>query len=147
MRRASTVWRRLDLRSRIGLGLLIPVIVAALLAPLLTTIGPDVQRDVAKTRFLAPFTSDIHQVFHPLGTDRLGRDVWARLVHGARVSLLVGVMAMTVSLLIGVIVGSAAAAGSRLARSVLLGVTDFGLGIPRVVLLRSEEHTSELQSL
>jgi len=135
MRRDSSAWRRLDLRSRIGLGLLILVMVAAVLAPLLTTIGPDVQRDVVSTRFLAPFSSDIHQVFHPLGTDRLGRDVWARLVHGARVSLLVGVMAMTVSLLIGVIVGSAAAAGSRLARSVLLGVTDFGLGIPRVVLL------------
>jgi peptide/nickel transport system permease protein len=124
-----------DLRSRIGLGLLALVILAAILAPLLTTIGPEVQRDVVETRFLAPFTSDVHRVFHPLGTDRLGRDVWARLVHGARVSLLVGVMAMTVSLLIGVIVGSAAAAGSRLARSVLLGVTDFGLGIPRVVLL------------
>lgn len=135
MRRASSAWRRQDPRSRIGLGLLALVILAALLAPLLTTIGPDAQRDVVETRFLAPFSSDIHQVFHPLGTDRLGRDVWARLVHGARVSLLVGVMAMTVSLLIGVIVGAAAAAGSRLARSVLLGVTDFGLGIPRVVLL------------
>src|SRR5688500_6914443 len=101
MRRGSTVWRRLDLRSRIGLVLLTLVIVAAILAPLLTTIGPDVQRDVVETRFLAPFSSDIHQVFPPLGTDRLGRDVWARLVHGARVSLLVGVMAMTVSLLIG----------------------------------------------
>src|SRR5688572_33189148 len=128
MRRASTVWRRLDLRSRIGLGLLILVIVAALLAPLLTTIGPDVQRDVAKTRFLAPFTSDIHQVFHPLGTDRLGRDVWARLVHGARVSLLVGGMGVTGSLLIGVVVGSGGAGGSRLAGSVLFGGTGLGLG-------------------
>ena len=132
---ASAGRLRQDVRSRIGLGLLAMVMLAAMLAPVITTIGPDVQRDVVETRFLAPLSSDIHQVFHPLGTDRLGRDVWARLVHGARVSLLVGVMAMTVSLLIGVVVGSAAAAGSRMARSVLLGLTDFGLGIPRVVLL------------
>lgn len=135
MPRAERTGLRRDLRSRIGMLLLGSIILFALLAPLLTTIGPDVQRDVVETRFLAPFTTDVHQVFHPLGTDRLGRDVWARLVHGARVSLLVGVLGMAVSLLIGIAVGAAAAAGSRFATPLLLGVTDFGLGIPRVVLL------------
>lgn len=135
MPRAERSGLRHDLRSRIGMLLLGSIILFALLAPLLTTIGPDVQRDVVETRFLAPFTTDVHQVFHPLGTDRLGRDVWARLVHGARVSLLVGVLGMAVSLLIGIAVGAAAAAGSRFATPLLLGVTDFGLGIPRVVLL------------
>ena len=135
MPRAERTRLRRDLRSRIGMLLLGSIILFALLAPLLTTIGPDVQRDVVETRFLAPFTTDVHQVFHPLGTDRLGRDVWARLVHGARVSLLVGVLGMAVSLLIGIAVGAAAAAGSRFATPLLLGVTDFGLGIPRVVLL------------
>ncbi len=129
----SSLWR--DARSRIGLILLGAVILLALLAPLLTTIGPDVQRDVVDTRFLAPFSTDMQHVFHPLGTDRLGRDVWARLIHGARVSLLVGVLGMAVSLVIGIAVGAAAASGSRLATPLLLGVTDFGLGIPRVVLL------------
>lgn len=124
-----------DARSRLGVMLLGIIILLALFAPFLTTVGPDVQRDVVQTRFLAPLTSDVHQVFHPLGTDRLGRDVWARLIHGARVSLLVGVLGMAVSLLIGIAIGAAAAAGSRLATPLLLGVTDFGLGIPRVVLL------------
>ena len=135
MPRAERSGLRRDLRSRIGMLLLGSIILFALLAPLLTTIGPDVQRDVVETRFLAPLTTDVHQVFHPLGTDRLGRDVWARLVHGSRVSLLVGVLGMAVSLLIGIAVGAAAAAGSRFATPLLLGVTDFGLGIPRVVLL------------
>jgi peptide/nickel transport system permease protein len=111
------------------------VILMALLAPVLTTIGPDVQRDVVDTRFLAPLATDVHDVFHPLGTDRLGRDVWARLLHGARVSLMVGVLGMAVSLLIGIVVGAAAASGSRFASTLLLGLTDFGLGMPRVVLL------------
>ena len=124
-----------DPRSRIGMILLGIIILFALFAPFLTTIGPDIQRDVVETRFLAPFSTDVHHVFHPLGTDRLGRDVWARLIHGARVSLLVGMLGMAVSLLIGIAVGAAAAMGSRLATPLLLGMTDFGLGIPRVVLL------------
>jgi peptide/nickel transport system permease protein len=135
MPRVSRFDLRHDLRSRIGILLLGIIILLALFAPLVTTIGPDVQRDVVETRFLAPLSSDVHQVFHPLGTDRLGRDVWARLVHGARVSLLVGVLGMAVSLVIGIAIGAAAATGSKVATPLLLGVTDFGLGIPRVVLL------------
>lgn len=127
------LWR--DVRGRIGLLLLVAVTLVALLAPLVSPIGPDVQRDVVQTRFLPPGERDIHDVFHPLGTDRLGRDVWARLVHGARISLLVGVLGMAVSLAIGIAVGAGAAAGSRAVTPLLLGVTDFALGIPRVVLL------------
>jgi peptide/nickel transport system permease protein len=128
-----------DRRARIGLALLTVISAAALFAPALSPVPPDAQRDVVATRFLAPLTSDPHGVFHPLGTDRLGRDVWARLVYGARVSLLVGALAMTMSLLIGIAVGAGAAAaattGPRGVSALLLGATDFGLGLPRVVLL------------
>jgi peptide/nickel transport system permease protein len=128
-----------DRRVRLGLALLAVITAAALFAPALSPVHPDAQRDVVATRFLAPMTSDAHGVFHPLGTDRLGRDVWARLVYGARVSLLVGALAMTVSLLIGIAVGAVAAAaataGPRGLSALLLGATDFGLGLPRVVLL------------
>ena len=127
------VWR--DGRGRIGLLLLLVVTLAAVLAPLVSSIGPDVQRSVVQTRFLPPGATDLHQVFHPLGTDRLGRDVWARLVHGARISITVGLLGMAVSLLIGVVVGAVAASGPRRVAPLLLGVTDFALGIPRVVLL------------
>jgi peptide/nickel transport system permease protein len=126
---------RRDARVRVGALLLAAVAFAAVLAPLLSPVAPDAQRDVVATRFLAPFSTDVHGVMHPLGTDRLGRDVWARLVYGARVSLTVGLLGMAVSLLIGVIVGSLAAAGPRSIAVLLLGVTDFALGLPRVVLL------------
>jgi len=124
-----------DPRVRIGLTLLAVITAAALFAPVLSPVHPDAQRDVALTRFLAPLTSDAHGVFHPLGTDRLGRDVWARLVYGARISLLVGALAMAVSLIIGIAIGAAAAGGPPGLSALLLGATDFGLGLPRVVLL------------
>jgi peptide/nickel transport system permease protein len=127
------LWR--DRRGRIGLLLLGLIGGAALLAPVLSPIDPNAQRDVVATRFLAPMVSDLHGVLHPLGTDRLGRDVWARLVHGARVSLSVGLLGMAVSLAIGFAVGLAAAGGPRALGVLLLGATDFALGLPRVVLL------------
>ena len=130
---ATALWR--DGRGRAGLVILVVVTGLALLAPLVSPVGPDAQRDVVQTRFLPPGSTDVHQVFHPLGTDRLGRDVWARLVHGARISLTVGLLGMGVSLLIGLAVGATAASGPRTLAPLLLGATDFALGIPRVVLL------------
>lgn len=121
--------------ARVGLVLLAGMLFLAAFAPLLAPVGPDAQRDVVATRFLAPGSTDQHAVFHLLGTDRLGRDVWSRLIHGARVSLTVGILGMLVSLIIGVAVGALAAAGSRRTTTILLGLTDFALGVPRVVLL------------
>jgi peptide/nickel transport system permease protein len=127
------IWR--GGRSRVGLLLLGAIAAAALFAPLISPGDPTTQRDVVATRFLAPGSVDTHGVFHLLGTDRLGRDVWARLVHGARVSLAVGGLAMAVSLAIGTAVGAAAAAGPAALGALLLGAADFALGLPRVVLL------------
>ncbi len=126
---------RLDTRGRIGAMILGVIVVVTLAAPLVAPVDPDTQRDVVATRFLAPMTTDAHAVFHPLGTDRLGRDVWSRLVYGARISLAVGGLAMALSLLIGIGVGGLAAASGGPIRGILLAVTDFALGLPRVVLL------------
>jgi peptide/nickel transport system permease protein len=119
----------------LGIVLLALVVGAAVAAPWISPAPPDHQGDVAVTRFLPPATIDATGLLHPLGTDRLGRDVWSRLVHGARVSLTVGALAMVVSLLIGVTVGALAAGARKPVEAILLGVTDFALGLPRVVLL------------
>ncbi len=124
-----------DGRARFGLSVLVAMTLLALCAPLVTTIGPTEQRDVVATRFLAPFATDLHGVLHPLGTDRLGRDVWARLVHGARISLGVGALAILISTALGIGVGTVAGVWRGGIRAALLGVTDFALALPRVVLL------------
>jgi peptide/nickel transport system permease protein len=134
--RLSERWPLLrDWRARFGLLVLLLIVAAALLAPLITPAHPSAQPDVAATRFLPPVTVDPYGVIHPLGTDRLGRDVWARLVYGARVSLAVAALGMAVSLVIGIGIGTIAAGGPPALSATLLGVTDFALGLPRVVLL------------
>jgi peptide/nickel transport system permease protein len=124
---------RLDLRARLSAVLLATLCVLAILAPLLSPATNS--QDIVMTRFLAPLARDLHGAFHLLGTDRLGRDVWSRLLYGARVSLTVGVLTMALSLLLGVAVGASAAFAPRGLANILLGATDFALGVPRVVLL------------
>lgn len=124
-----------DGRARFGIAVLATATLLAVFAPLVTTIGPTEQRDVVATRFLAPLATDVHGVLHPLGTDRLGRDVWARLVHGARISLGVGALAILISTALGIGIGTIAGVWRGGIRTTLLGVTDFALALPRVVLL------------
>jgi peptide/nickel transport system permease protein len=72
---------------------------------------------------------------HPLGTDTLGRDVWARLAYGARTSLLVGGLAMAVSLAIGVTVGLLAGYCGGWVDAALMWVVDLILTMPTLLLL------------
>lgn len=123
-----------DRRAAVGAGGLALAILVALLAPLLAG-DPIAQRDIVATRFLPPFSTDPLGAFHLLGTDRFGRDVWARLVYGARVSLGVGTLAVLLSGIIGVVVGAAAGFWRGWIGVGLLGLTDFALALPRVVLL------------
>jgi peptide/nickel transport system permease protein len=123
-----------DPRARFGVAVLAIAVLVALLAPLLA-VDPSLQRDIVATRFLPPLSADVHGTFHLRGTDRFGRDVWARLAYGARVSLGVGVLAVLLSVAIGLAVGAAAGFWPRRLGVVLLGLTDFALALPRVVLL------------
>jgi peptide/nickel transport system permease protein len=123
-----------DGRAAFGAAVLGLSVAAALFAPLLAG-DPLLQRDIVATRFLPPFSADLHGTFHPLGTDRFGRDVWARLVFGARISLGVGVLAVLVSVAVGVAIGAVAGFWRGWPGLLLLGITDFALALPRVVLL------------
>jgi peptide/nickel transport system permease protein len=123
-----------DRRAVFGLAVLVAAAAVALFAPLVAG-DPVAQQDIVATRFLPPLSSDVHGAFHLLGTDRFGRDVWARLAYGARVSLSVGTLAVLVSLLVGVAVGAAAGFWRGWPATALLGLTDFALALPRVVLL------------
>ncbi|MFL5515420.1 MAG: ABC transporter permease [Gemmatimonadales bacterium] len=132
MSRSGSLLR--DRRAAFGLAVLGLAVLAALAAPFIGG-DPLFHRDIVTTRFLPPLSSDLAGAFHLLGTDRFGRDVWARLLFGARVSLGVGAFAVFISVLLGVAIGAAAGFWRGWPAAALLGFTDFALALPRVVLL------------
>ena len=129
----SGLWR--DRRSAVGIVLLAAVLVAALAAPLVTASDGGVPGDIVATRFLAPLSQDVHGSFHLLGTDRIGRDVWARLVYGGRISLAVGFLSVTISVGLGLLIGGLAGWWRGWPSLGLTALTDFALALPRVVVL------------
>lgn len=124
-----------DRRGAFGVLVVLVVVACAIAAPLVTSGNPNTQGDIVATRFVPPLRADVHGVFHPLGTDRFGRDVWTRLVYGARISMGVGLLAVLVSIAVGVVVGAIAGYWHGPLSLLLLGLTDFALALPRVVLL------------
>jgi len=102
---------------------------AALAAPWLTPYDPDAIVVASYHGPLAPGGG------HLLGTDTLGRDVWARLVYGARTSLFVGGLAMAASLAIGMTAGLVAGYFGGVTDAALMWVVDLVLTMPSLLLL------------
>ncbi|WP_055045713.1 ABC transporter permease [Devosia sp. A16] len=110
----------------IGGLIILTLVVLAVFAPLLATHGVD-QPDM-RNRFSLP------SAVHWLGTDNLGRDLWSRLIFGARISLSIGIISVTVAALIGTTVGLAAGYFGGWVDMLLMRITDVFLGFPAVVL-------------
>ena len=75
------------------------------------------------------------QVAHPLGTDYLGRDLLARIIAGARVSLFIGFIAPLLSVAIGIVIGGIAGFFGGRTDAVLMRVTDFVLALPFLLFM------------
>ncbi|WP_439499614.1 ABC transporter permease [Bosea sp. (in: a-proteobacteria)] len=111
----------------IGLAILLVVIVFALLAPSLYPQSP--WRMVGR-----PFMAPLALERFPLGTDTLGRDIAAGMVHGARVSLMIGLVSTLVALLIGVPLGAVAGYAGGFVDDALMRFTEFFQTIPSFAL-------------
>ncbi len=92
-------------------------------------------------RFLGLFTARIHLLasptggFFPLGTDHTGRDLLSRLLHGARVSLTVGLVGAAITLVMGLLIGGAAGYFGGTADNLLMRFTEVLLSFPSFYLL------------
>ncbi|MGR4068368.1 ABC transporter permease [Billgrantia sp. C5P2] len=111
----------------VGLLILIVIIAMAILAPLLY---PESPWRMVQRPFLAPMEAEGFW----LGTDTMGRDVAAGLMHGAWVSLLIGLVSTTVALLIGVPLGAVAGYYGGLIDDGLMRFTEFFQTIPNFAL-------------
>ena len=113
--------------SGIGLALLLVVVIVAIAGPL---VFPQSPWRMVQRPFLAPFAVP----GFPFGTDALGRDIAAGLIHGARVSLLVGLVSTLAALAIGVPLGAAAGYAGGRTDDALMRFTEFFQTIPSFAL-------------
>ncbi|CAM4045360.1 ABC transporter permease [Bordetella tumulicola] len=112
--------------SWVGLGLLLLIVLAAVLAPWLSPYDPLQQNIVAR---LEPPSAEFW-----LGTDSYGRDVLSRLLFGARVSLLVGFVAILIAMCIGATLGIVAGYLGGLIDQLIMGLVDVLLSFPTLLL-------------
>jgi peptide/nickel transport system permease protein len=117
-----------DRSALLGLILITALVAAAVLAPWLATHPDDVFELHPAKRLRAPGGE------HWFGTDRMGADVYSRLLFGARITILIGVIAVGASLVIGVPIGLLAGYYHGWFSDLLMRVSDVFLAVPQVVL-------------
>ncbi len=122
-------WRRLTRHKlgMVGLGMLVILVIAAVFAPIVAGIDPVVMDLKMKNK---PPSAE-----HILGTDAIGRDVWARLVYGARVSLSVGLVAVGIYTSIALILGSISGYAGGPVDNVIMRFTDIIMCFPTFLLI------------
>ena len=110
----------------VGFAIVAGLVLAALLAPWLAP-GSPIDQDLGR-RLLPPSAEDW------FGTDELGRSIYARVVHGARLTLYIVVLVAVIVAPVGLLVGTAAGYAGGLVDTVLMRLTDIFLAFPRLIL-------------
>lgn len=122
-------WRQL-IRNRgsvIGMIFIIALVTAALLSPIIFNYNTDVIGQNMSQRLLPPGPG------HWFGTDEFGRDLFARVIYGARYSLIIGVGSVFLGLVVGTVLGSLAGFYGGLTDSVIMRGVDIFYSIPNIM--------------
>ena len=125
----AIIWARLrrDTRAIIGLTVVLLLVGTALAAPLVAGYDP--------THIDLIGQLQRPSLAHWMGTDLQGRDIWARLVYGARISLAVGLISQGIALLLGVSLGLIAGFYGRWVDEAVMRLADITLAFPTLLLL------------
>ncbi len=116
----------------IGLAIFLVVLFVAIFAPFVAPHAPSAQnRDIL---LLPPVFMEGGQWAFPLGTDAVGRDILSRLIYGARFSLFIGVVVVTLSVLSGVLIGLVAGYFRGRVDTIIMRVMDIILAFPSLLL-------------
>src|SRR5699024_10563533 len=122
VKKSSYLWLDSFLRiirsktSLLGLCIIVLLIITAILAPIITSHSPTDQSII--NRYQAPSSE------HWLGTDELGRDIYSRIIYGTRISIQIGVIAVGISLIIGVLLGAVAGYFGRWIDQIIMRIID-----------------------
>ena len=117
-----------DRAAALGLAIILGLVLVAILAPVLAPYPADVTAFHLDNRLQPPGAE------HLFGTDRMGSDVFSRILFGARITIAIAVIAVGVSVLIGVPVGLIAGYYSGFGSGFLMRVSDIFLAVPQIVL-------------
>jgi ABC-type dipeptide/oligopeptide/nickel transport system permease subunit len=116
----------------VGAYIVIALILAAIFAPVLTQYDPLIQN--LDNRLIPPFWEDGGSFAHILGTDDFGRDMLTRILYGARISLVIGIISVSISLSFGVVMGAVAGYFGGLTDLIIMRIVDIMLSIPAILL-------------
>ncbi len=127
---AVEVWQRLarNKMAMLGLAILIVLALCAIFADVIADYDTKVVAQHIPERLQAPSAE------HWFGTDEFGRDIFARMVHGSRVSLVVGLISVSVSLIAGGTLGAFAGYYGGRVDNVIMRVMDIFLAVPSILL-------------
>ncbi len=124
------LWR--DRSGIIGFVMLGIVVFAAVFAPLITVYPPD-QIDMRATKMPPVWAGGTWD--HPMGTDNLGRDVYSRIVYGARVSLTVGFFGVLIAAALGLVIGGIAGYFGGRVDAMIMGPINLILSLPYLLFV------------
>ena len=113
-------------------GVLAALVLCALLAPWLAPQSPT-EGDLS-AKLIPPVWMERGTWTHPLGTDRFGRDVLSRIIHGSRISLLVSLIAIGFAGTIGTALGLISGYRGGRTDTLLMRLTDVGLSLPTILI-------------
>jgi peptide/nickel transport system permease protein len=129
----TLLWRLVRRRTALfGLLVVLGVILAAVLAPLLAPFDP-LEQDIGQ-RLREPGWQDAQGRVHALGTDHLGRDILSRIVYGSRIALVVGLAAVLISGVLGMVIGLVAGYFGGRVDDFLMRLADVQLAFPFILL-------------
>ncbi len=116
----------------LGFFIALMLVIFALFSPFIAPELPNIQ-DLS-ARLIPPFWYEGGSMKHLLGTDDFGRDLFSRIVYGARISILVGTISVSISLFFGLIMGVFAGYYGKLVDALIMRVVDIMLSIPAILL-------------
>lgn len=127
---AAEIWQRLvrNKMAMLGLVILLLLVVGAIFADVIADYNTKVVAQNISERMQGPSAA------HWFGTDEFGRDIFARIVHGSRVSLVVGLLSVSISLTIGGTLGAFAGFYGGKVDNVIMRIMDIFLAVPNILL-------------